>query len=265
MNIFPENANGFFDGGRKEFAKGHFLSKMMEAVNSSEETHLSPTRESSYLKGEYDGYLSKLLAGDLAGCTLVVKELLRQKTDLKVIYTDLFQRSLYDVGVLWERSKITVSNEHLATALTETLLTLLHPELFRRPRRSKKALVACGAQGSHRVGAKIVTDYFEVLGWDAEFLVAVPTAEALIEKIEEERPDLLAFSLALSFHLPGFEKDLAELRDRLPNLRIIVGGQAFTHIDSERWQEANGVRIVAGLAGLEQYLEEREREEAGWK
>lgn len=39
------------------------------------------------------------------------------------MYQDLVQRSLYEVGELWERGHVSVATEHLATAITESLLT----------------------------------------------------------------------------------------------------------------------------------------------
>jgi MerR family transcriptional regulator, light-induced transcriptional regulator len=64
----------------------------------------------------YRGYLDDLLSGNRQACMDVVQKLLGQKVGVRSIYLDLFQRSLYDVGSMWERNEISVAVEHLATA-----------------------------------------------------------------------------------------------------------------------------------------------------
>ena len=78
----------------------------------------------------YNAYLAALLAGDRAGCTTIVQELNNADITLKDLYLNLFQRSLYRTGELWEHHKVSVSVEHLATAITERLLTLVEPKIF---------------------------------------------------------------------------------------------------------------------------------------
>ena len=211
----------------------------------------------------YPQYLEDLLACNYAACEATIKQLLTLEVDLKEIYTGFFQRSLYDVGRLWEQNKITVSKEHVATALTETLITLLYPALFTRPRAGRKAMIACGAEGTHRIGAKIVADYFELLGWDCEFLNEPLTFKHLAEKDDADFPDLLAHSLSLSFQIPLLEQELHLIKTHFPQLPMIVGGQAFAKIDDSAWQKKNGVTIVRNLDALETYLLQYECRKVG--
>jgi methanogenic corrinoid protein MtbC1 len=50
----------------------------------------------------YDRYFNALLCGDRKSCTQIVNELIENNTEIKTIYEDLFQKSMYDVGDLWE-------------------------------------------------------------------------------------------------------------------------------------------------------------------
>ncbi len=92
--------------------------------------------------------------------------------ELKSLYMDLFQRSLYAVGELWELNKISVAREHLATAITESLLNLVYPRLFENTPTGKKVVVSCAANELHQIGGKIVADFFELNGWESHFLGA---------------------------------------------------------------------------------------------
>ena len=78
----------------------------------------------------YRDYLENLLKGRRSVCFRTVSSLLDNGVELKTLYLDLFQRSLYEVGDQWESNRISVSTEHLATAITESLLPLAYPRLF---------------------------------------------------------------------------------------------------------------------------------------
>jgi hypothetical protein len=51
----------------------------------------------------YEHYLTALLAGDRRFCQATVETLLDQRVPIRRIYEELFGRSLYRVGELWER------------------------------------------------------------------------------------------------------------------------------------------------------------------
>ena len=66
----------------------------------------------------YQTYLTHLLKGERQACTQMVQRLLDSGLNLETLYVNLFQKSLYQVGELWELNEISVAREHLATALT---------------------------------------------------------------------------------------------------------------------------------------------------
>ena len=130
----------------------------------------------------YEKYLSSLLEGERKACIRIVQELVDQQIDLKHLYTDLFQKSLYTVGELWETNRITVAKEHLATAITEGLLNLdLPPESSRGRRTSGSIVISCTANEYHQVGGKMVADIFEMNGWNGYFLGANTPVDQLLE------------------------------------------------------------------------------------
>ena len=69
----------------------------------------------------YQEYLACLLAGNKERCQIIVADLLGAAIEIKELYIGLFQRSLYEIGELWERHKISVAVEHMATAITNFL------------------------------------------------------------------------------------------------------------------------------------------------
>jgi len=177
----------------------------------------------------YQEYLEALLQGRRADCGRRVQQLLDQDIDIKNLYTDLFQKSLYEVGRLWELNRISVAREHLVTAITEGLLGLVYPRLFDsdRPPASRKVVISCAANEYHQIGGKMVADVFEMNGWESHFLGANTPIDQMLAHIGDTKPDLVGLSLSVYFNLASLKKGLEAIRADFPDLDILVGGQAF--------------------------------------
>lgn len=78
----------------------------------------------------YRAYLDGLLANNRQQCQRSFEQWLEANAGLRSLYEDLVQRSLSEVGELWEQGKISVATEHAATAICESLLNLCYPRLI---------------------------------------------------------------------------------------------------------------------------------------
>jgi methanogenic corrinoid protein MtbC1 len=177
--------------------------------------------------GVYAEYLAALLEGDREHCHGIVVSLLEAEVPLRDLYVELFHRSLYEVGELWEARRVSVAVEHLATAITESLMTLGYPALFRAEHGNRRAVVACVASEFHQVGAKMVADVFEFHGWSSRFFGAnTPLADTL-SAVDRSKPDAVGLSVSLYSHVPALQRALEAFRSDFPHVDVLVGGQAF--------------------------------------
>lgn len=202
----------------------------------------------------YSRYLQLLLAGKRQECHDIVKGLLDKNIDIKELYINLFQRSLYDVGSLWEHNKISVAVEHLATSITEGLLTLAYPTIFFTEKIGKSTIISCIANEYHQIGGKMVADIFELHGWDGYFLGANTPFEDLCSLIDDKQPDLVGLSLSVYQNINNLISVTERLSLIYSNLKIIVGGQAFRHCDSRCVEVFKNVQYIESLYELEERI-----------
>lgn len=202
----------------------------------------------------YDVYLKALLAGKRAACLAMVQELIQEEVSLKTIYLDLFQRSLYQVGELWERNRVSVAVEHMATAITENAMGLLHPIIFAAEHCGRKTIVSCAANEFHQIGGKMVADFFEFHGWDGYFLGANTPVRDLLGLVQEQNPDLLCLSLTIQANLPNLIRHIETARASFSRLDILVGGQAFRWGGREAAERFPAVAYVESLDRLEEII-----------
>jgi MerR family transcriptional regulator, light-induced transcriptional regulator len=202
----------------------------------------------------YQNYLTLLLDGNRRECARIVQQLLDRDIDIQTLYHDLFQKSLYEVGRLWEFNRISVAKEHLVTAITEGLLNLIYPRLFEKAsadsQNEKKVVISCATNEFHQVGGKMVADIFELNGWDSQFLGANTPVDHMLAHIQDEKPDLVGLSVSVYFNMPAFKAGLAAVRGTFHHLDIMVGGQAFNWGGTEIIKQYSGTSYVPSLDRL---------------
>ncbi len=206
---------------------------------------------------EYRDYLKALLAGDRARCTVIAQGLLESGVDARDLYLNLFQRALYEVGSLWEEHKVSVAVEHLATAITERLLTLAHSRIFSGPRRNRSVLIACAPGEHHQLGGRMVADLFEMYGWQGDFLGANLPASDLVDMVTARKPDMVGLSVSLDCNLPAMLAAVDAITSAHPELPILVGGQAFRDGASEALKPYLNVTWVSSIEQLERTISEK--------
>lgn len=181
------------------------------------------------LKEEVKLYLDNLLNGKRKEANQLISDLISKKTSIKDIYQHIFQISQYEIGHLWQCNKITVAHEHYCTAATQQIMSGLYTHIF-STNRNGKTLVACSISGElHELGIRMVTDFFEMDGWDTYYLGANLPEDQLPNALREYKADILALSVTLPIHVSKSAALINSLKnkDEFKNLKIMVGGYPF--------------------------------------
>jgi methanogenic corrinoid protein MtbC1 len=95
------------------------------------------------------------------------------------------------------------------------------------------------------MGSRIAADFLEMAGFDVRLLGANVPALSLAERVEKEKPDLVALSATMTFHLPAIERAIAAVRaTTVAEIPVLIGGRAFA------WAQGAAARIDAqGFGG----------------
>lgn len=205
-------------------------------------------------KTVYDEYLRSLIEGNKSNCCRIVFDLLDDGTDIKSLYKYLFHNSLYEVGVMWENNEISVSVEHIATAITESILARIYPKLPVANNSGKKAIISCTPDEFHQVGGRIVADVFEMHGWDTYFLGANTPVNELLKLIDKKEPDVVGLSVSIYFNMNNCVHAVQNIRRSFPNIDIILGGQAFQWNSDSLIQKLKGCIILNSIDDAEKEI-----------
>jgi len=179
-------------------------------------------------------YLELLLAGGRREAGSVIRRALEDGVPLREIYLDVFQRTQREVGRLWQLNRITVAEEHYCSAATQVLISNFYPLVLETPRNGRTVTAFCVAGDLHEIGLRIVADFFELAGWDCDYVGANTPGTDLIRQLERRPPDLIAASVTMPYHvrvLADFVEDF-RARPALADVPILVGGRPFLIADS---------------------------------
>jgi MerR family transcriptional regulator, light-induced transcriptional regulator len=183
-------------------------------------------------------YVAALVDADLAAARALVEDAAAVGTPVRDLYLDVLQPALYEIGRRWEEAEISVAQEHLATATTETLMARLSERLGApgAARREGTAIVACVDGELHAVGGRMVADFLAADGWRVLFVGALTPPEELAALARRDGALVVALSAALSARLDRVREAVAALRALEPAPFVLAGGQAF---------EGDGARAIA--------------------
>jgi len=183
-------------------------------------------------------YTDALLDADRRKASALILEAAASGVSVQEIYLEVFQKSQYEIGRLWLAGKISVSREHYCSAATQTIMSQLYPYIFATPRNGKRMVAACIGNELHEIGMRMVSDFFELDGWDTWFLGANSPVSSIVQAAMDHHADLIGLSVAMPFHRQLLRETIEKLRNSegTADIKIMIGGNALNG-SPQRWQQ----------------------------
>jgi methanogenic corrinoid protein MtbC1 len=182
-------------------------------------------------------YLEALLRGDRHTATRLILDAVQAGTPVKDIYLRVFQCSQYEIGRLWQMNKITVAQEHYCSAATQLIMSLLYPRILNTEKVGRTMVAACVQGDLHEIGIRIVSDFFELKGWETANLGANTPTSSILETLVQRRAHVLALSATMTFHVRAVAQVIEAVRAAAVcrHVKILVGGYPF-NVAPTLWQ-----------------------------
>lgn len=206
----------------------------------------------SITQSHFLDYYNNLVDGNKDKCSEIVQSLLDEGTNLKDIYVELFQKSLYRIGKLWDHNELTIPEEHMATQITVALVSKFAPP---SPFDAKyKSVVTCIDKEFHELGAKMVSHVFEMCGWKTYYLGASVPSKEIVKYVKRIDPHIIALSWSLYLNLGRFLELVDHLVKFFPHKKIIVGGQAMNGNSDNILKKYPNTIYIPSVYELDEYL-----------
>ena len=191
-------------------------------------------------------YLEMLRHGERSSASHLILDVIEQGMPIKDVYLKVFQPCQYEIGRLWQTNQISVAEEHYCTAATQLIMAQLYSKIFNTKKNGQRMVATCVGNELHEIGLHMVADFFEMEGWDTYYLGSNTPASSILQTLTERKPDILAISATMAFHI-NLVTDLIEQVRALPanrQIRILVGGYPF-NVDPELWRQVGADGFAA--------------------
>lgn len=130
------------------------------------------------------------------------------------------------VGAEWVANRITVAQEHAATAINDRVIAAIsrHPAATSTA-RAGRVTVACVDGEWHALPARLLAEVLRLRGWQVDFLGAQVPTPHLIAHLHQYAPDAVALSCSIPTRLPTAHAAIAACH--AAGVSVLVGGAAF--------------------------------------
>ncbi|MFD2998775.1 cobalamin-dependent protein [Pontibacter toksunensis] len=213
------------------------------------------TKQSSYLREDapysklaYE-YLQQLLGGDRSKASKLILKEVEGGASVKDIYLHVFQPVQYEIGRLWQQDKLSVAQEHFCSAATQLIMSQLYAHVSGSEKTGHKLVAACVTGDLHEIGLRMVSDFFEMEGWNTYYLGANTPKRSIIKTLREHKPDLLLLSATMTYHLHELTDLIASIQAdaALSQVKVMVGGYPF-NAATNLWEEVGADACAADAA-----------------
>lgn len=183
-------------------------------------------------------YFDSLLMGERHIASRLILNAVAAGVPIKEIYLHVFQPAQYEVGRLWQVNEISVAQEHYCTAATQLIMSQLYSHIFASDKHAGTMVGTCVAGDLHEIGVRMVTDFFEMDGWNTFYLGASMPAQAVVDTVAQRHAQVLGISSAMSAHFGAICELIQMVRAHTAcqGVKILVGGYAFL-VEPDLWRK----------------------------
>jgi len=142
------------------------------------------------------------------------------------VLLDVIARVQMKIGSEWAANRITVAQEHAATAINDRVIAGLsyHPKSRLEATRGR-VTVACVDGEWHALPARLLAEVLRLRGWQVDFLGAQVPTPHLIAHLHLQRHEAVALSCMIPTRLPTAHAAITACR--AAGVPVLAGGAAF--------------------------------------
>ena len=175
--------------------------------------------------------------------------LLREgKINVKNLYEDILTPALNDM-------QCDIWSEHLRSSVVRSIVESCYSfvqteKMEKGHNKEKKVVIMCPPNEQHELGARMISDFFELEGYDSIFIGANTPKFEFVNSLNNLNPDYLVISVTNPYHLFSTKEIIKNIRKTNENVKILVGGYAFSK-DKDRYIEVNADKLISGYEDIQ--------------
>lgn len=155
-----------------------------------------------------------------------------EKLKVAELYEHILVPALNNIINEYSDDSELIWREHVRSGIIRTIIESAYPYILEERKHVEvdkgRVIVMCPEYEDHELGAKMVSDFFKLAGYDSTFIGARTPFKTIMQAIQVIRPKYVTFSVTNYYNLISVKKTIQNIKDKINYpLIFIVGGSAF--------------------------------------
>ncbi len=191
--------------------------------------------------GDLKNFLNLLLLGDFREIKKFTSSLL-EKTHPEEIIISLIIPAVEKVGLLWEKNKLEIFEEHISTVNIGKLLYYLTFLKTPQINYERNILLSCVPGDQHDLASILLETFLELKGWITKNLGRGLPAEQIFKAVNKFKPPAIILVFTMLSMLEETLKTIEMIKKAHPSVKFILGGRGA--MMSRSLLTERGVRVA---------------------
>jgi len=175
----------------------------------------------------------KLTEGDLEECVKIYKNYV-STFNISNFFDKILRPVMIKMGKDWERGKISIATEHVASNVAQTLVKIIINQV--PDSRNKKKVMLCVPMGEeHHIGCDVLETHLTIKGFKVFNMgTSIPT-KSIIEFIKIKKPNVVLISITIKDNILAGQRLVKKIRKQ-SEIPILIGGHAMQMEDPSKFE-----------------------------
>ncbi len=233
------------------------LDAFMELIGASDASTATVARPANAAAPRRAAFTEALEHGDAEMAEQTISHAIEEGLDPATLHGALIAPAMRTLDSMRESDEIDVDAERRATSITRRILATVYRSMINGSEPSRERVLLVGVEGDwHTIGLQMAHDQLVAGGFRAT-LVSDLSPERLADTIENLSPDLFLLGGTASTIAPAMQRLLHNVRERYPELPVLIGGAAAGGVRNSREGVPTLVQIEQCVPAVEELLASR--------
>lgn len=163
---------------------------------------------------------------------LSVDALENRQVTVMELYEKILSPAMASIIDEYEDEGDLIWKEHVRSAIIRTIIECAYPYVLKEQAvlagEPVTVIVMCPELEDHELGAKMVSDFFQIAGFKSYFIGARTPFKTIINAIKDVEPKYLVISVTNFYHILSVKRLIENLKEVTDsNLTFVLGGRAI--------------------------------------
>lgn len=145
--------------------------------------------------------------------------------------------------------------EHVRSGIIRTIIECAYPYVLKERdelghRNKHSVIVMCPQYEDHELGARMVSDFFTIAGYNTTFIGANTPEDSLLKAIKTILPTYVCISVTNHYNLVATKKTIEKIKKHIDfDIKFILGGSAFGS-NPNMYKEVGGDMVLKNFQDI---------------